>query len=337
MDNNLLHTRSVLNNLQPLGSNVNVECLPSYLERLAASHNISIKTLMRKVCDQKTNYSSSTLFSFNKNSSKLLIKQLESLTGRTDLQQLSMSKWENYFCDGLKYKYQRAWCPLCIADKHKSTSLTYEPLIWTIEDVELCVIHNIKLVSKCPNCSCSFHFLQDTAYGYCHRCGSSLGLMKGNNYVGEECIAILYDNKIRSQFYYDLLDIEPNSVDCISKSIEIIFDAFSSLILLKDSDKNNNLYRKPSINLVVNLLKFLDINFTTFLNHAILMELMANIHDYLNIDNQYRNFTPGYQDTEKKEIYDDYILGIIQGVLSCFNKEYPGVREYRDAIFRKIR
>ncbi|WP_081402998.1 TniQ family protein [Scytonema hofmannii] len=49
-------------------------------------------------------------------------------------------------------RHKRAWCPFCYQEWRDNSKSIYEPLIWCINVVEICPIHNHTFVSVCPHC-----------------------------------------------------------------------------------------------------------------------------------------------------------------------------------------
>lgn len=71
----------------------------------------------------------------------------------------------------------RRWCPQCFEEDLNSDIGPYDRLLWTIEDVEVCVLHKTLLASSCPGCGCSKIPVlsgRDIS-GFCPRCYSWLG------------------------------------------------------------------------------------------------------------------------------------------------------------------
>lgn len=186
---NLLSSRSVLYNLEPIGIGTPyVESLTSYISRLALEHNVSVSSLMKKVFAQKTdkiylkNNLSQGIFGdtaqYINGTSRVsaeYVNVLEQLTSRNDLQQLTMSSWTGIFSNNVLDKY-RKWCPICLEEwKMKDIDL-YEPLLWYISYINICDKHGIELQVNCPNCNNRLPYLQSNfIVGHCQYCSTFLG------------------------------------------------------------------------------------------------------------------------------------------------------------------
>lgn len=184
--------RSRLYHLQPIGIGTPyVECLTSYISRLAEAHNVSIKTLvLQEILSKFPNVYASRpsliksfwLYSAALNgtsaSSNDWIQALASLTLRTDLNVLTMLTWQHILTPRMLLRRTLAWCSHCYTEWEQVGSAIYIPLLWVLQAVTVCVRHQQRLQSQCPNPNCrsQLPYLFTSAHpGYCCKCQGWLG------------------------------------------------------------------------------------------------------------------------------------------------------------------
>ncbi|MFM0215457.1 TniQ family protein [Paraburkholderia caledonica] len=72
----------------------------------------------------------------------------------------------------------RRWCPICLQEMaDNGTRPVYEPLVWRLEEVTVCPVHNMRLVSECPECKCGGQvpLVFNARVGCCRHCGAWMG------------------------------------------------------------------------------------------------------------------------------------------------------------------
>ncbi|WP_418302159.1 TniQ family protein [Lysinibacillus fusiformis] len=197
-----LSTRTEVFNIEPIGiATPYVECLSSYISRLAAAHNIKVSILLKKIIaphlyiDYIKNELSlgSTTGSANYINeigmiSLEYVNALEAVTGRNDILNLTMLNWKGIFSKNLRSKFRR-WCPICFEEWKLASKEIYEPLIWTLNDIQKCGIHEIQLKTSCPYCERKLPYLHSRyRTGYCQYCESWLGSLEkiNNDSISEE-------------------------------------------------------------------------------------------------------------------------------------------------------
>jgi hypothetical protein len=79
-----------------------------------------------------------------------LIYALESLTLPNELKFLTMLNWAERIPKLIFLDSVRAWCPICYENWHINQQIIYEPLLWSLKKVKVCVHHNQHLYTKCP-------------------------------------------------------------------------------------------------------------------------------------------------------------------------------------------
>ena len=104
---------------------------------------------------------------------------LERLTLRTDLRFLTLQPWAAVLTQQRLLRITRAWCPDCYVEWQATGQRIYEPLLWNVSAVTLCVRHQRTLVEHCPHPDCqailpvlASHFHP----GYCSSCSRWLGV-----------------------------------------------------------------------------------------------------------------------------------------------------------------
>jgi hypothetical protein len=190
---NLVTNISRLYCLQPIGLGTEmIECLTSYIVRLAAAHCVYTGTLIKEELApaiQKhylINYSSKggngfydwahALNGSNKNAHDFT-EVLKQLTLCENLQYTTMITWRNVLPSKGLQKTNMEWCPCCFEEWKANNQPIYIPLLWTIKSVTTCVKHKIKLVDICPVCNKKIPFLhRKSILGFCPKCDCWLGL-----------------------------------------------------------------------------------------------------------------------------------------------------------------
>ena len=193
--------RSTLYALEPIGVGTPwVESLTSYIARLADAHCVFPGVLMEKIIVPlafgfSPRKGAQALFKGDGNKSNLLnatgtrakraVQELEKLTLRKDPHHLTLLTWtEALYIRGL-IRLTRAWCPLCYEEWRISGQTVYDPLLWALLPVTVCVHHHVHLSQFCPYEDCRRQ-LPGLAWrsrpGYCSYChrwlGNSQGMMQ---------------------------------------------------------------------------------------------------------------------------------------------------------------
>ncbi|CAE6714784.1 TniQ family protein [Paraburkholderia nemoris] len=183
--------RSVLHSLEPIGVGTpQIESLLSYFFRLAGSHCISGKDLIRKVNDKMDWKHSSadvlSLTSFRLNGVSDLTARwshgLSELTGVEQLDKLTLLSWRDVIAaKGLTAAPSR-WCSHCFAQDRTDGRTPYFRLAWDMVDVDVCPTHQTDLTDVCTDCGRT-NIRNNLSYvvpGWCSSCGAFLGDGKGS-------------------------------------------------------------------------------------------------------------------------------------------------------------
>ncbi len=188
--------RSRLFSLEPVAVGTPyTESLSSYLHRLAQAHCLtSQKLVMGEIAplilknEDKSELLSKNLSHLLGNSDAKptingmremtgkLVTVLEELTMRQDLRFLTLLSWKGMIYDKGLFRNYRAWCPCCWEEWKQENKTIYEPLLWSFNDVEFCLIHKQRLIQECPHCGSHLPVMaRFSPAGFCSRCYGWLG------------------------------------------------------------------------------------------------------------------------------------------------------------------
>lgn len=83
-----------------------------------------------------------------------LIKALERGTGQSGLASLTLSAFGDIsgVHVGSFIKRVRCWCPACLRDQKSDGGVSYEKLLWRLQAITRCHVHQIVLEDACPAC-----------------------------------------------------------------------------------------------------------------------------------------------------------------------------------------
>ncbi len=185
--------RSHLYNLPPVGvGTALVECLSSYINRLAWAYRINARTLV--AYEVLPHLSGShyvqagplRLGGFGRTRSMIVnggsqvacdwAETLERLTIRSDLGQLTLHQWASDLPNWGLLRNVPQWCPACYHQWRAQMQPVYQPLLWTLRAVTVCVQHRKWLLERCPCCQQSQSAIATKAApGHCTQCSAWLG------------------------------------------------------------------------------------------------------------------------------------------------------------------
>lgn len=182
--------RSRLNPLRPIGRGTGlVQSLPSYIHHLAASHRLPTWTLVCRIiapqfsrktvatkhghCDLFGNMGASTLG--NNQTAAEAVGIVEELTSVAGLDALTLLKFGKSVAGPL-IRPKQAWCSECLSEFQEKKHGVYQPLLWSIRDVNACPLHGVELKTRCSVCAKEHKPLTRYAWnGCCPRCNNRLG------------------------------------------------------------------------------------------------------------------------------------------------------------------
>jgi hypothetical protein len=186
--------RSKLYGLLPEGlGTVEVESLTSYINRLAWTYRVSSWVLVVQEILPLYNgpYSLGSsphqLGGFGRTRAMRLngtgevarewAKTLQQLTMRSDLHLLTADPWASGLPNWGFLRSTPVWCPACYQHWQEQGQPLYQPLLWALQAVTVCLHHRQPLVEQCPFCQKNQSAIgARTAPGYCTQCGKWLGM-----------------------------------------------------------------------------------------------------------------------------------------------------------------
>src|SRR2546425_5115495 len=89
-----------------------------------------------------------------------------------------MLRWHYVLSPTKLIRRTREWCPICYKEWRNKNKILYEPLLWSLEVINVCHQHRLRLQTYCPNSTCNqlqFPLSQQAQSGYCSRCNGWLG------------------------------------------------------------------------------------------------------------------------------------------------------------------
>jgi hypothetical protein len=185
---------SVLYSLTPVGVGTpHVESMTSYFARLAEAHCVFPGVLMRKIiapfaqshlmgmqgATTMAVQEGKTTGAFNSahHRARIMVNALENLTQQQGLHALTMLPWAEVFPLCGLMRTDRAWCPCCLEEWRTAGHVIYEPLLWAVQAVKICVQHDCQLETSCPKCTKTSRWLSWRSLpGYCAHCHQWLGM-----------------------------------------------------------------------------------------------------------------------------------------------------------------
>src|SRR5436305_1836548 len=157
-------SHSRLYHLSPIGvSTPLVESLTSYIARLSAAHSVHPRSLLlvevapylSALAHARTNelkrgavsrlLATSALWNGTTGSARNMVEGLTQLTERQDLHLLTLLPLAEVFSHRKLFRRSRAWCSRCFETWRLASLPVYEPLLWCLECVCICHIHEQRL------------------------------------------------------------------------------------------------------------------------------------------------------------------------------------------------
>lgn len=162
-----LPPRSRLYHLEPSGLGTPYgESLTSYVSRLAEAHRLPVRKLfVHEImpCLDRT-YPLSGISGIISDGARLLngkdrrardwVQALETLTMTGGLSFLTMLPWTNVLSSVNLLRPVRAWCPACYEQWQQTGKVIYDPLLWNLRMVTVCLHHQRRLQFHCPHPDC---------------------------------------------------------------------------------------------------------------------------------------------------------------------------------------
>lgn len=174
--------RSRLYSLQPIGVGTPlVESLTGYLIRLATAHAVRVCDLINHELLRSIPYfhaAAGILSAINGigESAKHWVIALERFTLRDDLRFLTLLPFASLLRTPRLMRWERAWCPYCYESTMEQGQDVYEQLVWCLQCVEVCPLHNRLLETSCRACHGKLRPVCAVSRpGFCSRCRRWLG------------------------------------------------------------------------------------------------------------------------------------------------------------------
>ena len=175
--------RSRLYALEPIGRGTPlVESLSSYIIRLAEAHAVSVVDLVQ---GELSPFLESSLYIPTRvtyvingvgETARRWVRAVETVTLRSDLRGFTLFSLAPAVPDTFLFRTTRAWCPECYDEVSAGRQPVYEPLLWCLNLVEICLRHNRPLSTACPHCKKPLRPMTSASRaGFCSRCRLWLG------------------------------------------------------------------------------------------------------------------------------------------------------------------
>jgi hypothetical protein len=195
--------RSRLYNLIPIGMDTPwIESLTSYINRLAWAYRVDTRILVAQevvphLCKSYHFQSSSSLLGAFCRSEAMSINSagesaldwsgtLARLTMRGDLQDLTLCPWAGKIPPQGLLRAAPAWCPTCYHEWREKGLPIYQPLLWMLQIVTVCLRHRRQLEERCLHCQRKQSVIPATIQpGCCTQCLTWLGISSSPEIVNE--------------------------------------------------------------------------------------------------------------------------------------------------------
>ena len=354
-----LPSRSRLYHLEPIGIDTpGVESLTSYMLRLAEAHCISLRDLaiseILPLLTQTGEVGAPALFSYGAllgnaqalNGMSIMatsgVRALEKLTLYKDLQLLTMLPWANVISKYGIFRTSQAWCPLCYEEWHINKETIYNPLLWSLKVVRVCLHHKRILNERCPSLQCQkpIPILHSRSrLGYCPYCNHWLGNVADVDVTPPETII---NEKLEQAVWNataigELLEVAP----CLSSPLqkEDLVLAINSLISrmpVKKAVSLTRLLNRKSVSTVVLWQKGLEIpRMNTLLQICHLQDASLRQIFFREVDGVFLTISEEHKklnrelDIEPKKIYPDFeeTQKALEAILASDEEPFPSIKE----------
>jgi len=177
--------------LEPIGVGTPfVESLASYLTRLSTAHMLPPSAMLREVIVPylpaklgrnfaKTIGHQGVITNMNgiREEAETMVEILERLTGRSNLDQLTMLPFSNLLARYELQDLDNSWCPYCLEQQQASGQPVHYHLFWGLRVAKFCPLHSSRLWQCCPHCKSVQPIIGSRSVnGYCYKCQTWLGI-----------------------------------------------------------------------------------------------------------------------------------------------------------------
>jgi ribosomal protein S27E len=178
------------------------ESLPSYLDRLARLHSVRNGPFLVNEVHPKPVPSSGSLLSrhsrgmlIGNSYAERIASAVALSTGVPEVAGLVQSTLSRHLGWYKNTRPRAAWCPLCFADWAKQGLPIYRPLLWSLNPVRCCPIHNVFLLERCPGCLRDFNHFGTSSWSLmCPGCGRALSEYPNGSDANKDKLPSAYDN-----------------------------------------------------------------------------------------------------------------------------------------------
>lgn len=150
-----------------------VESLSSYVNRLAAAHGVSPNQLISATANTRMEGQ----LNGHSDYARTVVDGISRHTGRDGLAQGTLLRFRGNLAGNCiaSINTLRRWCPRCVANDLSEGIEGYDPLIWSINAIAHCPLHDALLIARCTRCNAFQKQLSTKSRTHCQSCGSSLG------------------------------------------------------------------------------------------------------------------------------------------------------------------
>ncbi len=101
------------------------------------------------------------------------VRSVSNATLLTTIEQLTFLPCQHVLVPA--FRKVRAWCGICYRDWREHDDIVYDPLLWSLDVVSACPVHNVRLAEVCVRCLRTQSPLGvHTLPGFCLHCGAPL-------------------------------------------------------------------------------------------------------------------------------------------------------------------
>lgn len=195
--------REALFPLEPIGIGTPfVENLWSFLNRLADNYHVTTTTLIdtellpRLV--KSRGYALPGTKSFNQQEKQkepvqglsrrgeIISLALQHTIGGNKYELLTIWPWGTAFKGRRLLREHKAWCSECYQGWVENNQSIYDPLIWSMDDIDVCGLHKRKLETRCHHCQADRMPINTNGpAGFCPRCKKWLGRKSSDQNKGK--------------------------------------------------------------------------------------------------------------------------------------------------------
>lgn len=211
------------------------EALTSYIIRLSRLHMLNPRILVQKIftqVDKRIESVTNNRF-YTKDGrtinalglyARIFAGVVGELTGRDDIEQLTMLPWRDVLPENGEALTARApkWCPFCFAEQARSIGYAYLPIAWFLEPYHSCPRHGVRLSEVCTRCQRTQPFIPAFPdIGHCAHCGASLCIQREQITQvcpGDMALETSIDEMLQSA------DVRPSLNDFKSNLLQLIQD-----------------------------------------------------------------------------------------------------------------